>query len=189
VLAHVDNTELGRRIKQLRLAQGYTLKDIESKVGVSATHVSEVERGKTSPTVGALGKIAQALQVNPSFLVDVPVSDKVSHTRTYERVVLSGPKEGAHWEILTHENPYAELSMFVLVLEPEMKEPLVRDPRPGDKFLHVTDGIVEIELSDEKFLLRKGDSIHFKSSQPLKILNLADTQSRIFWADWPRYTL
>ncbi len=69
----VNNLELGKRIKQLRLSQGFTLKDIESKVGVSATHVSEIERGKTSPTVGALAKIASALQVNPSFLVDLPV--------------------------------------------------------------------------------------------------------------------
>ena len=69
----MNNTELGRRIKQLRLAQALTLKDIESKGGVSATHVSEIERGKTSPTVGALAKIAEALEVNPSFLVDLPV--------------------------------------------------------------------------------------------------------------------
>ncbi|NNF06019.1 MAG: helix-turn-helix transcriptional regulator [Candidatus Eisenbacteria bacterium] len=187
--APADNVELGRRIKQLRLAQGYTLKDIESKVGVSATHVSEVERGKTSPTVGALGKIADALDVNPSFLVDIPVGETVSITRGDERVVLIGPNENARWEILTSENPYAELSLFVLVLEADMKKPLVRTPRPGDKFMHVISGIIEVELSEEKFLLRKGDSIHFKSSMPLKILNLSDSESRIFWADWPRYTL
>jgi len=185
----VNNIELGRRIKQIRLSQGYTLKDIESKVGVSATHVSEVERGKTSPTVGALGKIAQALDVNPSFLVDLPVGEEVSLTRQAARVVLTGPNEAARWEILTTENPYAELSLFVLVLEADMPAPLVRPPRPGDKFIHMIEGIVEIELSDEKYLLRKGDSIHFKSSQPLKILNLSEGESRLFWADWPRYTL
>ena len=48
----MNGLELGRRVKQLRLQKGMTLKEIESKVGVSATHVSEVERGKTSPTVG-----------------------------------------------------------------------------------------------------------------------------------------
>ena len=93
----VNNIELGKRIKQIRLSQGYTLKDIESRVGVSATHVSEVERGKTSPTVGALGKIAQALDVNPSFLVDLPVGEEISLTRQDARVVLTGPNEAARW--------------------------------------------------------------------------------------------
>lgn len=185
----MNNTELGRRIKQLRLSQGFTLKDIESRVGVSATHVSEIERGKTSPTVGALSKIASALRVNPSFLVDIPVGDEVSHTRHGDRDHLVGTRQGASWEVLTTEKPYAELSMFVLDLEPDMKEPLVREPRAGDKFLNVIEGVIQIELGEEKFVLRKGDSIHFKASQPLKVLNLGENTCRVFWADWPRLTL
>ena len=44
--------EMGRRIKMLRIARGMTLKDLEERGGISATHVSEIERGKASPTVG-----------------------------------------------------------------------------------------------------------------------------------------
>lgn len=73
-----NGMELGRRVKQLRLQKGMTLKEIEAKVGVSATHVSEVERGKTSPTVGALSKIAAALEVNASYLIDFPIGQEVS---------------------------------------------------------------------------------------------------------------
>lgn len=185
----MNNVELGRRIKQLRLAQALTLKDIESKVGVSATHVSEIERGKTSPTVGALAKIAEALEVNPSFLVDLPVGDDVSFTRKGEREFIVGPKNEARWEILTTERPFAELSLLLLELEPEMKEPLIRPPRPGDKFLYILDGVLQIELGDEKFVLRKGDSVHFKASMATKLLNLGERACRVFWADWPRFTL
>jgi transcriptional regulator with XRE-family HTH domain len=185
----MNNVELGRRIKQLRLAQALTLKDIESKVGVSATHVSEIERGKTSPTVGALAKIAEALEVNPSFLVDLPVGDHISFTRKGEREFIIGPKTGARWEILTTERPFAELSLLLLELEPEMKDPLIRPPRPGDKFLYILDGVLQIELGDEKFVLRKGDSVHFKASMPTKLLNLGERVCRVFWADWPRFTL
>jgi transcriptional regulator with XRE-family HTH domain len=185
----VNNTELGRRIKQLRLSQGYTLKDIEAKVGVSATHVSEVERGKTSPTVGALTRIADALDVNPSYLVDLPVGSEVSFTSVGDRVALKGPRDSASWDVLTTENSNAELSMFVLRLEADMKQPLLRDPRPGDKFLHVIDGILELELREEKHPLRTGDSIHFKSSHPLKIVNLSEGETQLFWVDWPRLTL
>ena len=185
----MNNVELGRRIKQLRLAQALTLKDIESKVGVSATHVSEIERGKTSPTVGALAKIAEALEVNPSFLVDLPVGDEISYTRRGDREFIVGPKNEARWEILTTERPFAELSLLVLELEPEMKEPLVRPPRPGDKFLYILDGVLQIELGDEKFVLRKGDSVHYKASMPTKLLNLGERVCRVFWADWPRFTI
>ena len=184
----MNNLELGKRIKQLRLAQSFTLKDIESKVGVSATHVSEIERGKTSPTVGALSKIAFALQVNPSFLVDLPVGDDISQTKSDERYKLVGARNGAEWEILTGERPFAELSLFMLNLAPE-KVPLQQKPRMGDTFFYVVEGVLQIELGDERIVLRKGDSIHFKASRPAKLLNMGDAPCQVFWAAWPRLTV
>ena len=59
--------EIGSRIKQFRLAKGLTLKDIELRAKVSATHVSEIERGMTSPTVGALAKI-ERFRTRPTSL-------------------------------------------------------------------------------------------------------------------------
>ena len=63
---------LGDRVRRTRQEKGLTLKQIEIKVGISATHVSEIERGNTSPTIGALEKIAEALGVLPSYLIDIP---------------------------------------------------------------------------------------------------------------------
>src|SRR5215470_17697033 len=62
--------ELGRRIKLMRVSCGLTLKDLEERGGISATHVSEIERGKASPTVGALARIARALGLRPAALVE-----------------------------------------------------------------------------------------------------------------------
>lgn len=184
----MNNRELGRRIKQLRLTQGFTLKDIESKVGVSATHVSEIERGKTSPTVGALSKIANALEVNPSFLLDLPIGEDISHTRPGSRDRIVGSANGANWEVLTRETPRAELSLFLLDLDRDSM-PVERHPRAGDRFLFVVEGVLQIELSSEKNVLRKGDSIHFKASHPVRLQNLGEGPCRVFWADWPRLTL
>ena len=58
------SVEVGRRIKQYRQKYNLTLKEIEARVNVSATHVSEIERGKTSPTIGALSRIAQAFALS-----------------------------------------------------------------------------------------------------------------------------
>jgi len=185
----VNNIELGKRIKQLRLGQGFTLKDIESQVGVSATHVSEIERGKTSPTIGALAKIALALQVNPSFLLDFPVGEDVSLTHAGDRDRLVGSRNGAEWEVLTRETPRGELSLFLLDLRPGSHEPLERPPRGGDRFLHLIQGEIEITIDQETHLLHQGDSVHFKASRRLQLRNAGLETARILWADWPRVTL
>src|SRR5881396_2893348 len=76
---------LGRRIKLLRVAMGLTLKDLEERGGISATHVSEIERGRASPTVGALGRIALALGTRPATLLDPLVLPEVSAMRSGDR--------------------------------------------------------------------------------------------------------
>jgi transcriptional regulator with XRE-family HTH domain len=185
----MNGLELGRRVKQLRLQKGMTLKEIESRVGVSATHVSEVERGKTSPTVGALCKIAAALGVNASYLIDFPLGQQVSLTRPDSRPLLTLPGLGVTAEVLTREQPYADITLLMVTLQPDMEKPFIREARPGDKFLHVIDGLVEISVGDRNFLLKRGDSLHFKASQPQHLKNMGEGQCRILWADWPRYTL
>jgi transcriptional regulator with XRE-family HTH domain len=74
-------SELGRRIKLLRVARNLTLKEIEKRGHISATHVSEIERGKASPTVGALARIAQALGVRPATLIEPRVLPEVARSR------------------------------------------------------------------------------------------------------------
>ena len=45
----VEVEELGRRIRKCRLDSRMTLKAVEQASGLSATHLSEIERGRTSP--------------------------------------------------------------------------------------------------------------------------------------------
>jgi quercetin dioxygenase-like cupin family protein len=61
---------IGRRIRAARTELKLTLKDVEATSGFSATHISEIERGRTSPTIGALVRIAAALGKDPAFFLD-----------------------------------------------------------------------------------------------------------------------
>src|SRR6185503_15732797 len=77
--------ELGRRIKLLRVSRGLTLKELEGRGRISATHVSEIERGKASPTLGALRRIARALGVRPAALVEARSLPRATLTRAADR--------------------------------------------------------------------------------------------------------
>ena len=75
----VDVEELGRRIRKLRLERRMTLKQVEQASDLSATHLSEIERGRTSPTIGALVRIARALQKDASYFIEVEERPDVAH--------------------------------------------------------------------------------------------------------------
>lgn len=62
--------KLGRKLKQARRKKGMTLMQVQKKARVSATHISQIERGMTSPTVGVLQKLARALGTRASDFLD-----------------------------------------------------------------------------------------------------------------------
>lgn len=56
-------------LRLLRLAKGLTQKDLSGTV--AASHVSQLESGKTTPTLRSAADLAQMLQLSPSALVAV----------------------------------------------------------------------------------------------------------------------
>jgi transcriptional regulator with XRE-family HTH domain len=62
---------LGRNIRACREARGLTQEQLALDAGMKRSYVSELERGLRNPTVRALGRLAQALQVAPASLLNV----------------------------------------------------------------------------------------------------------------------
>ena len=58
--------DLGRRIRAARKKQGITLKQLAEQTGLSASFISEVERGISQPSMGSLRKIVQTRVMGPA---------------------------------------------------------------------------------------------------------------------------
>lgn len=60
----------GKRIRELRTAQGYTLETLADKAGIHWTYLGGIERGIRNPSLKNIEKIAKALKVpiNELFL-------------------------------------------------------------------------------------------------------------------------
>lgn len=57
------NIRIAHRIRELRLARGYTLDVLAARCQVSRSAISLIERGETSPTAVVLEKLANGLEV------------------------------------------------------------------------------------------------------------------------------
>lgn len=70
-------------LRLTRLAKGLTQKDLSGTV--AASHVSQLESGKTTPTIKAAADLAQMLQLSPSALLAVA---EASDSQLSPRAVL-----------------------------------------------------------------------------------------------------
>jgi transcriptional regulator with XRE-family HTH domain len=55
---------LGARLREVRLRSGLSLREVARQLGVSASFVSQLENGKSQPSVATLYSMAQLLQVS-----------------------------------------------------------------------------------------------------------------------------
>lgn len=61
---------LGAKIRDLRLRKGESLQDVASAIGVSKTHVWELEKGRSkNPSMDLVAKLADHFQVTIASLV------------------------------------------------------------------------------------------------------------------------
>lgn len=58
-----ESAKLGRNLKQIRTQKGMTQGDIVRALGVSRSFVSNIENGKTNPTLATIAKLAKVLGV------------------------------------------------------------------------------------------------------------------------------
>ena len=179
--------ELGHRIKMLRISRGLTLKDLEERGGISATHVSEIERGKASPTVGALGRIARALGLRPATLVEPRVLPEFAVLRADERATRRVQWNAAILEPLTDPIHGAETSGQILTL-PVRREPALTHRHEGEEWLTVLSGVAEIRVGDQAVVLREGDSLHFRGHREHSYVNLASNPAVLLMVVRPKHS-
>jgi transcriptional regulator with XRE-family HTH domain len=181
--------ELGDRLRRIRLAKNLTLKDVERKARVSATHISEIERGTTSPTVGALARIARALDTEAAQLLREGARPRRSVVRRAQRAALAIPSWRASLWPLTGALRDAEISLVDVEVEPGPVERVVSVSRHGEVLISVVRGVVEVSIGDETRLLKTGDTVHFDAALSHAVRNIGDGKARMVWAVTPPWSL
>jgi transcriptional regulator with XRE-family HTH domain len=172
--------EVGRRVRLARFKHDMTLKEVAKRSGMSATHISEIERGKTSPTIGALQRIADALDERPAHFVEEHTVAPVLLTRRSERVrdySCDMEHRITETERLAGGVPWGTL--YVVRRSGAPGERVDRQPALGELLLLCLKGMVRIDVSDESHVLRDGDAVHFNLGDGFSAETIGDETSDV----------
>lgn len=64
-----SSKKLGENLKKIRTEKNITQTELAEKLGVDKSFVSNLENGKTNPTLSTITNLAQALEVSPNELL------------------------------------------------------------------------------------------------------------------------
>jgi len=171
---------IGPRIRALRDAMGFSLRDLAECSGVSAPMLSQVERGETSPTLAVATKIAAGLELTLSQLLRLDEGQHVAVSRASGR---RRNERGGHLiEELTPPMPGQRADVSLHVLEPGATTGGRTDPpmhEPGSRETTVVlAGTLALVVDGTRYDLREGDSVTFDADLPHHFENDGEEPTR-----------
>lgn len=175
--------EVGRRLKEIRMERGMTLKEVAHGSGMSPTHISEIERGKTSPTVGALRKIASALGRDTAYFVEDTPLPRISVVKKEDREAVLLPSDGDAFVTakgLTRGIPAGRVSV-VLIDEGEGRT-LRAEPHDGEEVILMMSGRARVKVGEDEFTLDPGDCLHYSARAEHSTTFTGQGRNKALWA-------
>jgi transcriptional regulator with XRE-family HTH domain len=79
-------TLVGHKLKQRRNELKLSLRALAAETGLSAAFLSQVERGKSNPSLNSLQRIAQSLHVSLHYFLATKTNDKKNQSELSESI-------------------------------------------------------------------------------------------------------
>jgi transcriptional regulator with XRE-family HTH domain len=200
----VESQEIPRRLREAREQAGLSLRTLAKRLDISASALSQIETGKSRPSVRTLYAVVSELGISLDELFD-------NHTAPEPRATSapSSPPGAADWRssasptrpmLRAADRPHLDLDSGV------QWERLTADHDPVIDFLHVNyepggasnangalvrhagreygivlTGQLDVTVGFETYRLGPGDSISFSSDEPHLLANNSNAPATGIW--------
>lgn len=180
----MDDDLIGQRVAQnlqrLRSKRYLSLDALARVSGVSRAMLAQIESGRSVPSIKVLCKIANGLKVSVAAFLE---------SRAFEGVELLPAKQSKRLvsasgafvsRALFPYDKARQVEFYEIRLSP-LGEEVSEGHGPGiQENLVVAQGVLEVSVNQERYLLSTGDSILFYADQPHRYRNPADQEALAF---------
>ncbi len=157
------SVDVGRRLRDLREAQDISMRKLATRSGLSANALSMIERGRSSPSVSTLYKLADALGVSiTEFFGPQPAKERVIYVKADERSRV--PFARGLWEGLGGEKFSGRVEPFLLTLESGGSSGTSTMVHTGHEFVFCLRGQLEYLVEKRQYDMLAGDSLLFSAN-------------------------
>ena len=155
---------LARNLKRWRGERGFTLDALAARAGVSRGMIIQIEQARTNPSVGTTVKLADALGVSITTLLDYEQGPQVRVVPAEQTVRMWSTPAGSSSTLLVGTESGGPLELWSWILMPG--DSSASDPHPDSttELLHVTAGELTLVVDGETHPVPAGSSATFEAN-------------------------
>lgn len=152
---------LGSRLRAQRQARRLSLDGLATASGVSASMISDVERGAKVPTVLVMARLATGLGTTVSRLLGEDQPDRVIVMRAADQPAIT---DAAGWQrrILSPTLPGVEFELIRTTVPPGVAiGEFAAHAAASREYVAVERGSLTVTIDGTEHVLRQGDSLYY----------------------------
>jgi ribosome-binding protein aMBF1 (putative translation factor)/mannose-6-phosphate isomerase-like protein (cupin superfamily) len=199
--------DLGQRLREAREEKNFGLRELARKLGVSPSLISQIETGKTEPSINTLFAIVSELELSVNEIVfDLKQDDGVPSgtaggdvvsVRTRKSHPVESPdspvqrstnrtsislESGVSWQRLTAQ-PDHNVDFLYLRYPPGSESTpshsLMR--HNGTEYGYILTGRLQVSIGFDTYEIGPGDTIAFDCTQPHRFATVGDETVEAVW--------
>lgn len=178
----MDQDELGAQLRAAREAKGLSLRGLAATIEVSPSLLSQIENGKTKPSVDTLYALVRQLEISIDAVLGRPAAgpgepaafapESTFVLQTAAETPVLEMQNGVRWERLA-VLPGLDIEALRVTYQPgassSVEGQLMR--HLGYEHLTIVSGELTLQLEFDEHVVRAGDSMAFDSQRPHLFLN------------------
>lgn len=179
----VESTELrlARRLRQLRVEQGWSLDQLATHSQVSRATLSRLENAEVSPTTSVLGRLCAVYGMPMSRLLRMVEDDFAPLLRRAEQSVWNDPQTGFRRRSVSPPSQALAGEALECELGAGAHIAYASSPRPGmEHHLLLQEGSLSVTVDGQAHALLPGDCLRYQLSGPSAFDTPPDSGARYF---------
>ena len=155
--------DIGKKIKELRVAKGLTQEELADRSELSKGFISQLERNLTSPSITTLMDILQCLGTSiGEFFNEAPDEQIVFGKQDYFVKEDTEYKNEIKWIIPNAQKNTIEPIYLTLQAGGST---CPDTPHEGEEFGYILQGTVSIHLGNKTYKAKKGESFYYTADK------------------------
>lgn len=156
------NIIVAKNIKRLREENKLSMDELAKLSGVSKSMLAQIERGEGNPTLSTLWKLSNGMKV-PFDALTVRPKQPYEIIRTEElQPLLEDNGKVKNYPIFP-DNENRRFAVYYLELDVGSYWESEPHLKGTTEFITIFSGEIEIHTADQRFIVKKGESIRFKA--------------------------
>ena len=176
---------VGKNIRKARERLGISARKLAARLNVTASFLSQVETGKTNPSLTNLTNISRTLNVSVGDLLGEKKHEPESRAvLKKEDIVFLKKMRGLQICLLSRKNINSHMQPNNMIFD-EGADTGDFSQHFGQECGFVIKGRIKLFLDHEEYVLEEGDNFYYNSSIPHRFENIASGESKVFFTTSP----